>query len=248
MKMARVPKLVLRRVGAGMLAGALCFAAVNALSYFARSGSTSLTGGKYGGGRIGFPWLVWEENGAAIGTFHRQGLTLNIISGITVSVAIGLAFGFATSKKLHGGTPQPQQASLKPAATQPFVPQFTLRGLLLAIAELAVVLALGQCADERVKLQLLIATYWVGPGAVAATYFVAARLAPDAREQATIHMVIVMVCASLTLGAGSGIGDMTQVLLGLFVYWTPQCVLLLGCLLLGEASRPTTSNPGESQG
>jgi len=242
-----MPKLVLRRVGAGMLAGVLCFAAVNALSYFARSGSTSLMGGNHGGGRIGFPWLVWEGNRAAMGTFHRQGLALNIISGITASFAVGLAFGLATSKKSRGGAPPPQQALLKPAGAQLFAPQFTLRSLLVAIAELAALLALGQYADERLKLHLLIATYWVGPGAVAVTYYVAARLAPDAREQATIHMVIVMVCASLVLGAGSGIGDMTQVLLGLFVYWTPQCVLLLGCLLVREASRPTISNPGESR-
>ncbi len=247
METARMPQVVWRWVGTGMLAGVLCFAAVNALSYFARSGSTSLTGGNHGGGRIGFPWLVWEGNGAAMGTFHRQGLALNIISGIAASFVVGFAFGLATCKKSHGEAPPRQLAPLTPAGKQPFALQFTLRGLLVAIAESAVLLALGQCADERLKLQLLIATYWIGPGAVAATYFVAARLAPNARDQATIHMVIVIVCTSLVLGAGSGIGDMTQVLLGLFVYWTPQCVLLLGLLLVGEALRSTISNPGESR-
>ncbi|HVX61739.1 MAG TPA: hypothetical protein VHC19_14085, partial [Pirellulales bacterium] len=63
------------------------------------------------------------------------------------------------------------------------------------------------------------------------------RFTPNTMGTATTSVAALTVSAALVLGAGSGIRDMTQVLLGLFVYWTPQCVLLAVCLLAWTAWR-----------
>ncbi len=237
----------LRRVWAGVLAGMLVFAACNAVSYFVRSDSTKLKGGTSDGGRIGFPWMVWEANGRGVGSFYLGALVQNIAIGLATSAAAGIIVAIATrGRKISGWTGFNAIASERVAFKQ-ISGQFSLRGLFFSITVLAAILALGQKADERTKLRLLIALYWIGPALLMGAYLFARLCMPGAGGNALVAVAALAACAAAVLGVGSGIGDFTQVLLGLFIYWTPQCVLLAGGLAAWAALRPTTSSPRESR-
>ncbi|HVX61837.1 MAG TPA: hypothetical protein VHC19_14575 [Pirellulales bacterium] len=224
-----------RRATSGALAGVLLFAAFNALSYFALSPATKLLGGTRDGGRIGFPAIVWESSGRGVGTFHSVALLQNVAVGLAASAAFGMVVALATRGRTSPGWSSVAE-SRRPKALR-IARQFSLRGMLLTITALAVVLALGQQSQEQTKLRLLLAIYALGPSLVIAVYGIARRFTPNTMGTATTSVAALTVSAALVLGAGSGIRDMTQVLLGLFVYWTPQCVLLAVCLLAWTAWR-----------
>lgn len=222
----------LRRAATGMLGGTLVFAALNSLSFFVRTGGNL----QRHGGRIGFPWLVWADNGCFGRDFDLHAMLANLAIGLAASGAIGLLFALVGGGDRNVFSPQlasePRQE--EDALAKLRRPQFSLRGLMLLVTLLAAIFALGQKADVRVKWQMLILAYWLGPGLLAASYCAASRLAPRARGQMLLVVAPFVVFATLILGPSAGLNDSTLIALGFFVYWTPQCVLLLAfCFVWG---------------
>lgn len=221
----------------GMLAGILLFASLNALSYFARSEGTKLLGGTRDGGAIGFPWLVWQGDARGAGDFRALALFLNVVVGLAASAVLGVVIAWAMRRGESHYRSQPLTDSSVGRVSRRITGQFTLRGMLLSVACLAVLLSLGQRADERTKLHMLLAVYWLGPCVIAAGFALARRISPDAARFTAILIAALAAIAALILASGSGIHDMTQAALGLFVYWTPQCLLLAAALLLCSTRR-----------
>ncbi len=97
------PASFTRRATSAALAGVLLFAAFNALSYFALSDATRLLGGTRDGGRIGFPWVVWEGSGRGAGTFYAVSLVQNVAVGLAASAAFGMVVAWATRGRTSPG-------------------------------------------------------------------------------------------------------------------------------------------------
>jgi hypothetical protein len=230
-----------RRGATGMLGGVLAFAALNSLSYFARTGANLQSDG----GQIGFPWLVWQGNGHSGGRFDPDALLVAV--GLSASAAIGCLIALLARAERRVsrpplGIPPPAIENASDSSKQPPPPpQFSLRGLLLLTTSVAVLFALGQEADEEIKRQVLIPLYWLGPGLLVSTYCVTARLAPQKRAQSVLYVAALLILATFIIGASAGFKDLTLVALGFYVYWTPQCVLLLaGFFVWGLVNvRPT---------
>jgi hypothetical protein len=224
-------KSFVRRAAIGTLSGVLFFAALNALSYFARTGGEL----QRRGGRIGFPRLAWADNGYPDGEFYPDALAANIGFGLLASAAIGCTFALVVRVDRPFLWPQFQtparefngECEVDESSAQSRPRQFTLRGLMLLTTAVAVLFAAGQRADENAKRQLLILAYWFGPTVLVAAYCLSSWLAPRARGQTMLVISPIILSATFILGASAGLNDLTRVALGFFVYWTPQCALLL---------------------
>lgn len=220
----------------GLLAGVLLFAALNALSFFVRTGGDL----QQRGSRIGFPWLAWVDDGYPIGKFFPCALLANVGVGFAASATLGCLFALIVRSGRPFSWPQFQAPAPDLnsdfdgdetwAETRPR--QFTLRGLMLLMTAVAVLFAAGQKADENAKRQLLILTYWFGPTVLVAAFCLSSWLAPRARWQTMLVVMPLVLLSTLILGASAGLNDLTRVVLGFFVYWTPQCVLLLAFFFL----------------
>ena len=89
---------------------------------------------------------------------------------------------------------------------------------------------------------LLAAIYLLGPGLLLAVGWRLRHVVPTHRNLALAIVGFLFVPAAAVLGEMiDGIGDFTRGLLGLFVCWVPQCVLLV--VLLSTLSRAKKS-PG----
>lgn len=239
----------IERAARGMLAGVLFFAAANSLSYFARTGGNLQSEG----GRIGFPCLVWEDNGRSVGQFDPDALLVNVAVGLSASLIFGCLYAalvrprrapqpriFASSQTANGASGESGRPSRQP-------PQFSLRGLLLLTTLVAVLMALGQEADEDLKRRMLIPLYWLGPGLLVSTYCLTARLAPRTRSQSVSLVAALTIAATCILGASAGFDDFTQIALGFYIYWTPQCVLLLASCFVWQFVRAKARASGEPE-
>lgn len=217
----------IERAAAGMLAGVLFFAAANSLSYFVRSGGNL----QDEGGQIGFPWLVWLDNGRSGGQFDPDALLANVAVGLSASMMFGCLLAALVRRpsapRPFGNSPPASGASDDSSRPRRQPPQFSLRGLLLLTTLVAMLMALGQEADKDLKRRMLIPLYWLGPGLLVSTYCMTARLAPRMRSQSVSLVAALTIAATCILGASAGFRDFTQIALGFYIYWTPQCVLLL---------------------
>jgi hypothetical protein len=237
-------KSFVRRASLGLSAGVLLFAALNALSYFVRTGGDL----QRRGGRIGFPWLAWADNGYPNGEFFPSALLANVCVGLAASAALGCLFALVVRGERPFSWPQFQAPARdrkgefdgedSPAESRPR--QFTLRGLMLFTTAVAVLFAAGQEADEEAKRQILILAYWLGPTVLVAAFCLSSWLAPRACGQTMLVVGPLVLLATLILGASAGLNDMTRVALGFFIYWTPQCVLLLGFFAVWGLARSKT--------
>lgn len=239
----------IERAAVSMLAGVLFFAAANSLSYFVRTGGNLQSQG----GRIGFPWLVWQDNGRSGGQFDPDALLANVAVGLSASIMFGCLSAalvrprraprrgrFANSQTSSDASDVSGRPGRRP-------PQFSLRGMLLLTTLVAVLLALGQEADQGVKRRMLIPLYWLGPGLLVSTYCLTARLAPRMRSQSVSLVAALTVAATCILGASAGFRDFTQIALGFYIYWTPQCVLLLASWFAWQFVRAKVRASGETE-
>lgn len=217
-------KSFVRRAAIGLLAGVLLFAALNALSYFVRTGGPL----RYRGS-IGFPWLAWEGFGNGFGHFYPDALIKNVAVGLLASLAAGCLFALLVRGERPLFWPQfPLPSHDDRTGPEAFLGrQFSMRGMLALVTAAAVLLAMGQEAHFRTKREILTIVYWLGPTCLASAFCLASWLAPRARDQIMLLVTALVLGAPLILGASSRLSDPTLLALGFFIHWTPQCVLLL---------------------
>ncbi|HEV3344245.1 MAG TPA: hypothetical protein VG125_27970 [Pirellulales bacterium] len=217
------------------LATLLAFAALNAASYFVRSDRGKLLGHAHGVDRIGFPWLAWQdgaapENGFATlalgpdGYFDYGGLAMNAGAALVAAILGGLlataAFRPNGAGKRMGTTSFDRRDAGGP-------PQFSLRSLLIVTTIVAGVLAYQRAATPQLYAFALAAIYVCGPSVL-----VCCAWATLGRKRAERLFVVgcalaSLIVAAIATGIRTELGDFTRVLLGLYVYWVPQCVLML---------------------
>lgn len=227
--------------GSAFLATFLVFAALNAVSYFVRSGGDALLGGSAGVGRIGFPWLVWQDGAQPVGGFATVALgadgyfdygamALNAASGLATSGLFGLLAKVAFRTKTPG---ERIETSGRIKADGP--PQFSLRSLLIATAAVSVVLAFQRTVTDEAHAFSLAAIYLGGPSLVVCCAWAVRGRKNVGQMIAVCSVLAMLVAAALAVGTQTERGDFTRVLLGLFVYWVPQCVAMVAVRAVAPA-------------
>ena len=216
----------------------LTFAAANAVSYFVRSdGLGNMLGTQPGGVEaIGFPWLIWAQRGSA-GTYELNSAGLACDVAVTIAVA-GLAgilvAWFRRRQPVRTAQPAPPVSVSTPTQSRKL--QFSLRSLfLVAVVEALVFGAIRASVDARPVLLLLI--YLLGPGVIIGVAYRLRHVVPAQRTAVLAVTVLLFIPAAAALGETiAGIGDFTKGILGLFIFWVPQCVLILAVVLVWNSA------------
>jgi hypothetical protein len=213
----------------------LFFAALNAASYFVLSEHGTLLGYDRGVDRIGFPWVVWQDgaepsNGIAIvylgadGYFDYRALAIDAAVALVASLMVGLVAMVA-----KGCVPddQPRRPTMAATSRSAGPPQFSLRALMVVTAIVAVALAYERAATDRARAFSLAAIYVLGPSLLIWSAYATRHRNRAERSIAVWLVLAILVAGAVASGVRTNLADFTRVLLGFYVYWTPQCVLFL---------------------
>ena len=223
----------------GMLVGVLLIGTANALFFFVRSeGWGSLLGERVPGDEaIGFPMLVWQE-GAGYGSHHLKapGFFVNIFCGLLVGSAVG-GWAIVRRKKLN----RLVNGYLNDAgASQSVQLQFSLRGLLITTFIAATAAAIARVFTPRTEI--LAGIYIAGPSALVLMAYAPSRLSWQQRCTIIAPLSLALIAVAITLGTMLGM-EFDKVLMGIFICWTPQCVLAacaLTAVLIVKANKLLT--------
>ena len=225
--------------GRGLLAGLMIAAAMNALSYFWLSdGVMNLIGAsQVQEEAIGFPMEVWRK-GEAYGlmvvnfTAFFTNCAVGLLFALVVAVFVGRKWESLNSIVLQSLR---EEARRKLGESQSF--QFSIKSMLVATFVVALFLAaaMNVSADPKVLSVIFFAGPWVMVGL--------SMLPPNIKWQHRVVMMTVMavVMIGVAIAVGGQLGRLfDEVLLGVFICWTPQSVvgivLLVGYLMLSSRS------------
>ena len=234
--------------GRGFLVGVMILAAANATSYFFRSdGVSNLIGlTRDQNERIGFPLEVWQR-GKSYGRYvvNFNAFFINALVGASLGVLLG---GLATTRRtwlnrmlLQGiqndpafaDRPEVERSVNSPAITSDVgaaqeptsdirTNQFSMGGLLLCTAMVAGVIAAAMKIGPDPKV--LAAVYFFAP----VVTVVVAMVPPNFSWQIRC-VVLLALCATaigVAISVGGGLGfQFDEVLMGIFICWTPQGVV-----------------------
>ena len=215
----------------GFTSTLLAWATLNALSYFVWSdGWGNLLGTRPDAAEaIGVPWIIWEEGpGLSSSEIDLVALSANVAFGVCCTVLAGLAAA------RFGWTDSPAPLSPSSAPTVPSAPrklQFSLRALLMvAVVEALVFGAIRASVVARPLLLLLI--YLLGPPVIVGVAHRLRDVVPLHRTLALAAIFLLCIPAVAVLGETiDGIRDFTKGIFGLFVFWVPECAVILVVLL-----------------
>ncbi len=223
----------------------LIWAAANALSYFFHSdGWGNLLGqSPQNGQAIGVPWVIWSEGGS-FGANHYSRLAL-LGNATAALLTAATAYALVAWLMRHGEVDPsaPEEASLKTTESPPGrALQFRIRTLLALAAIEAIILGgIRSLGDARPAL--LAAIYLLGPSLLLAVGWRLRDVNRTHRNLALLIAGFLFVPAAAVLGESiEGIHDFTRGLLGLFVCWVPQCVLL-AAVIMSFRGRFALANP-----
>lgn len=225
----------------GAVAGALVFAALNALSWFWRSAAWSdLCGATRDAGidAIGFPFEIWRE-----GSGYGSGWLFNFpMMGVNLLFAAIMALGFGWlvnrmssrfSALIEGGD---ETSHLR----RPLRLTFSVRGLFVATTVAA--LFLGTTRMLGVSPWLLGAIYFVGPLVLILIAMAPTGLHWEQRMVILIGFAVMMLVGSVMIGSKLGM-EFDRVLFGIFICWVPQSVFASALILLWEAKKADRPGP-----
>ena len=217
----------------------LAWATLNALSYFVRSdGWGNLLGTRPDAAEaIGFPWIIWEESsGGSSFQIDQIGLAADAALGIAFSVLAGLA-ALKCRRITVRSSPLPHPSAAVPRSPRKL--QFSLRALLMVAVVEALVLGVIRASVEA-RPVLLLLVYLLGPLLIIGVANRLRDVVPLHRNLALTVVVVLCIPAAAALGETiHGIDDFTKGIFGLFVFWVPECVLILIVLLGIKKIRPT---------
>ena len=204
----------------GFLVGALFCAALNALSYFFRSDGWGNLLGTTPQHReaLGFPWQIWEHGNNYGGYFADYRA---VAWDAAFGAAIGMVCGLIALRRRERLNRLVEEFDRTPT-TPPGNFQFSLRGLMLATALVALLAAIGR-HDSAARPEVLGAIYLLGPWVLVMIAFLPRRIPWQQRVMILIPAAVVMILAAVATGAGLNRSlEFDKVLLGIFICWTPQ--------------------------
>lgn len=215
--------------GRGTLAGMMVAAAVNGLSYFARSeGVQNLIGASQNQQEaIGIPFEVWRR-GQAYGTFIVDfgAFFSNCGLGFAFSLAVGI-WAAKKIKSLNRLTVAVLRREERRIQSESGF-QFSIKSMLIATTVIA--LFLGAILNVSPDPTVLAAIFFAGPWAMVGL----AMLPPGIKWQHRVVMISIMSVAMI--GVAIYVGQQLnkpfdEVLMGVFICWTPQSVIAICGLL-----------------
>ena len=239
--------------GRGFLAGLMVIAACNAVSYFVLSdGVSNLIGMKVAQReRVGFPLEVWER-GKVYGQYmvNFPNFFINAFMGIGLGVLLGVGAGRCKgwlnrtveeilNEEYSGGDSGANfGASFSSPGGKSFDVvagnQFSMWGLMACTAIVALIVAVA--TNVSPSPYVMAAIFFLAP-----TVMIFAAMLPP-RLSWQLRVAIVTVLALSSIGAAIAVGanldlDFDQVLMGVFICWTPQGVIGTFALLAWLAIR-----------
>lgn len=209
----------------GCTVGVLIIGAANALSYFFRSDGLGNLLGLHPNRieAIGFPLEIWERGNDYNGYFvDYQSVIANMLAGVVFSSMLGLWAARSIAWLNH----MAQRFEMEFENAEENIPfQFSLRGLLGATALVAVIAGLWQ-ASAAARPELLGSILLLGPVVLVVTAMVPRNIPWQQRVAIIIPSTFALIAAAIAIG-GTLVRplEFDQVLLGVFVCWTPQTVV-----------------------
>ncbi len=228
--------------GRGLLAGLMIAAAMNALSYFWLSdGVLNLIGAsEVQEEAIGFPMEVWRK-GEAYGRMvvNFTAFFTNCTVGWVFALIVAALSGWKwESLNLIVLQSLKREARRRDGGNGSF--QFSIKSMLIATSVIALFLAAAMNVSADPKVLAVI--FFAGPGVLVGL----SMLPPNIKWQHRVVMMTMMaiVMIGVAIAVGGQLGRLfDEVLLGIFICWTPQAVvgilLLVGYLLLSSKSKGT---------
>ena len=225
--------------GRGFLAGLMIIAAVNAISYFVLSdGISNLIGASQSQQEaIGFPFEVWRRGQAS-----RQFLVNfpSFFSNCGIGLLFGIIVGVIAANQKKYLNKITLEAVLREAKSETGGNslQFSIKSIFIATSIVAVFLAAAM--NIRADPKVLAAIFFAGPWAMVGL----SMLPPGIKWQHRVVMMTVM--AVVMIGVAIAIGGQLdkpfdEVLMGVFISWTPQSVIgilvLLGFIFSKSSKR-----------
>ena len=225
----------------GTAIGMLLMAAVNAISYFFRTSDWSnlVTSRLRSEEAVGFPFVVWEAGntyGGMYADYRRLGLNL------LVAVAFGSVVGWFAARKttfLNGLISQLDHGAIQRRA--PPI-QFSLRGLMVTTAVVAVVATLAR--NFAARPETLITIYALGPASLVVLVMLPQGLNWEKRVALIIPATFLLISVAIAVGTAMGM-EFDKVLKGIFLCWTPQSALAaiaLTAWLLHDLSKASSDS------
>jgi hypothetical protein len=216
----------------GFLVGILISGSLNAVSYFFRSerGGNLLGTAPGHYEALGFPRTLWESGNMYGGLFiDLQGLLVNALFTAALGAACGLL-----AQPFRGRLNALVAAFETALAGQPpGTFQFSLRGL-LALCGLAAVAASGAHYALAGNPAVLGIIYALGPWLLVLIAFLPRGLTWQQRVAILVPTALLLMLAAVATGAALKPPlEFDQVLLYIFVCWTPQSVLVALLLSAG---------------
>lgn len=209
----------------GFLVGVLVCGALNALSYFFRSdGWGNLLGvTPQNDEALGFPVKVWEAGNTYGGLFVDYPALLVCA---VCAAAVGTACGLLTVACRRQLDRLVAQLEARMARDEPRVQfQFSVRGLLLATTAVALAAAVGGRALAA-RAEALGAIYALGPWLLVALALLPRRIPWQQRVVLIIPLTAALILVAVVVGASlRPPREFDQVLMGIFICWTPQSAL-----------------------
>lgn len=210
----------------------LAFAALNAASYFVLSQHGTLLFYDHGVDRIGFPLVIWQHgsepsfaiamvNLGSDGCFAYGALAVDAAVALIASAIAGIL------ASVRAGSTAVARPNAPASAAPCGPPQFNLRSLLAVTTLVAIALAYERTATDHLRTLSLAAIYLLGPWLLILCGYVTRWRRRAERIIATVSALAILIAGAVATGVRTELADFTRVLLGIYIYWTPQCILLL---------------------
>lgn len=230
----------------GVMVGILLSGALNAVSYFWRSERWGNLLGTTPGHReaLGFPSQLWENGNAYGGYFiDPPALLANAAFAMVVAAACGwIMVRYQTP--LTRLVVELEELTNAESSTHLF--RFSLRGLLVATC-LAGVFAAGLHHALARRPEVLGMIYLFGPWVLVLIALLPMGMSWQQRVIVLIPSALLLMVGAVAIGHFLKPGiEFDKVLLGIFICWTPQCVLAaigVTAALIYESTRSDQHKP-----
>lgn len=216
--------------GQGIGVAFLLIAAANAASFFFRSQSIDslFDANVRWGEALGFPFEIWNANGEFGPLYVNYGL---MAVNVLVGVAFGLVFGLLAAKistQLNRWLNEFEARAN--SQNEPVSMQFSMLSLMGTTAVVGLlVAAVTHWAGTRESLWFI---YLLGPGLMIGIAFLPRGIHWHRRCLIVVLVAMVIIPGAIWSGSLRGM-EFDRVLLGIFVFWTPQSAFAAFFLFVG---------------